>query len=199
MEFAADSEGLIRKGSNSAEDDAIQTKAQKIWTSASHCHFNRDFQFNAESTAIQFTNHPTIGGRAWPGIVLNNLNSEKALTLWGNSTLGILLHWWHSNKQQAGRGSIGISALESLMVLDVNKLTEDVLVKATGIFDDLKYRELKPVNEICDDATRHEIDERLYGEILGFPKEILSIDGPLALLRQKLALEPSINGGKPPR
>ena len=196
MEFPADSEGLIRKGSNSTEDDAIQTKAQNIWVSASHCHFNRDFQFNAESTAIQFTNHLTIGGRAWPGIILNTINSEKALTLWGNSTIGILLHWWHSNKQQAGRGSIGISALKSLPVLDVTKLTEKELTKAANIFDDLKHKELKPVNEMCDDVTRHEIDERLYGEVLGFPKEIISSDGPLALLRQKLALEPSINGGK---
>ena len=44
--------------------------------------------------------------------------------------------------------------------------------------------------------TRRELDERLYGEILGFPEKILTEDGPLALLRQKLALEPSINGGK---
>jgi hypothetical protein len=148
---------------------------------------------------MQFTNKNTIGGRAWPSVKLANAAQEKALVLWANSSLGLLLHWCFANKQQAGRGGVGISALESLPVLDVTKLTEEELAKTTAIFDDLKHKELKPVNEICNDLSRREIDERLYGEILGFPKEILSTDGPLALLRQKLAMEPSIYGGKIPR
>jgi len=32
--------------------------------------------------------------------------------------------------------------------------------------------------------------------VLGFPPELAAPDGTLALLRQKLALEPSIAGGK---
>jgi len=58
---------------------------------------------------------------------------------------------------------------------------------------------VRGVSKCKHSHSRREIDERLYGEILGFPREILSTDGPLALLRQKLAMEPSINGGKIPR
>jgi len=75
-------------------------------------------------------------------------------------------------------------------------LTEEELVKTTAIFDDLKNKELKPVNEINRDTVRAEIDERLAVEVLGFPSELVSPDGPLALLRWKLSLEPSITGGK---
>ena len=199
IEFEADSEGIIRQGEDDNESKIINAKVAKIWDLSSHCHFNTDFRFNSQSTAMQFTNKNTIGGRAWPSVKLANAAQEKALVLWANSSLGFLLHWWFANKQQAGRGSVGISALESLPVLDVTKLTEEELVKTTTIFEDLKHKELKPVNEICNDLSRREIDERLYGEILGFPREILSTDGPLALLRQKLAMEPSINGGKIPR
>ena len=196
MEFEADSEGIIRQGKDPDEDRFAQEKASRIWEISSHCHFNRDFRFNSQSTAMQFTSKKTIGGRAWPSIKLTTIEHEKALVLWGNSSLGLLLHWWHANKQQAGRGSIGISSLESLPVLDVTALSKEALTKAVAIFDDMKHKELKPMNEIAHDAVRTEIDTRLATEVLGFPPELVAPDGPLALLRQKLALEPSITGSK---
>jgi len=196
MEFESDSEGIMRQGANPAEDTFARTKADRIWATASYCHFNRDFRFNSQSTAMQFTSKKAIGGRAWPSISLSSPKQEKALVLWANSSLGLLLHWWHANKQQAGRGSIGVSALESLPVLDVTKLSPKALAKAVAIFDEIKCRELRPINEISHDAVRAEIDTRIATEVLGFPKELVKPDGPLALLRQKLALEPSIIGGK---
>jgi hypothetical protein len=191
MEFEADSEGMIRQGKDSDEDRFVREKASRIWEISSHCHFNRDFRFNSQSTAMQFTNKKTIGGRAWPSIKLATIEHEKALVLWGNSSLGILLHWWHANKQQAGRGSIGVSALASLPVLAVTKLSGEALSKMVAIFDDTKYKELQPVNEIARDAVRAEIDAGL-----AFPTQLVAPDGPLALLRQKLALEPSVTGSK---
>ena len=196
MEFEADSEGIIRQGKDSDEDKFAREKASRIWAISSHCHFNRDFRFNSQSTAMQFTSKKTIGGRAWTSIKLANAEQEKALVLWANSSLGLLIHWWHANKQQAGRGSIGVSALESLPVLDVTKLSKVALAKAVAIFDEMKHKELRPVNEIAQDAVRAEIDTRLATEVLGFSPELAGPDGPLALLRQKLALEPSITGSK---
>jgi hypothetical protein len=80
--------------------------------------------------------------------------------------------------------------------LDVSKLSQEALSKAVAIFDDMKHRELRPINEINIDKVREEIDTRIGTEVLGFPPELVASDGPLALLRQKLALEPSITGGK---
>ena len=196
MEFEADSEGILRQGKDSAEDKFVQEKASRIWAISSHCHFNRDFRFNSQSTSMQFTSKKTIGGRAWTSIKLANEEQEKALVLWANSSFGILLHWWHANKQQAGRGSIGVSALDSLPVLDVTKLPKDALAKAVAIFDDMKNKEMRPVNEIAQDPVRQEIDARVATEVLGSPPELAAPDGPLALLKQKLALEPSITGSK---
>jgi len=196
MEFEADSEGILRQGKDSTEDKYARDKADRIWAISSHCHFNRDFQFNSQSTGMQFSSKKTIGGHAWASIKLNTPEQEKVLVLWDNSSLGLLLHWWHANKQQAGRGRIGVSALDSLPVLDVTKLSPKALAKAVAIFDEMKCQELLPINEIGHDAVRAEIDTRIATEVLGFPKELVTPDGPLALLRQKLALEPSITGGK---
>ena len=81
-------------------------------------------------------------------------------------------------------------------ILDVTKLSKDALAKAAATFDDMKHKELRPVNEIAQDAVRAEIDTRLTTEVLGCPPELAAPDGPLVLLRQKLALEPSITGAK---
>jgi hypothetical protein len=196
MQFEADSEGIMRQGRDAAEDAFAQAKAGRIWAVSSNCHFNKDFRFNSQSTAMQFTSRKTIGGHAWPSVKLDNVDQEKALVLWGNSSLGLLLHWWHANKQQAGRGRIVLTALQSLAVLDVTALPKEALTKAVAIFDDMKGRELRPVNEMAQDSARAEIDRRLATEVLGFPPELVAPDGPLALLRQKLALEPSIAGSK---
>src|SRR5690606_23590545 len=101
----------------------IDAKIKSLWATASHCHFNRDFRFNSQSTGMQYTKARTLGGRAWLSIKLPSDRQEKALTLWGNTSLGVLLYWWFANKQQPGRGSIGKSALDSVLVLDVTKLS----------------------------------------------------------------------------
>ena len=46
MLFDSDCEGLPRKGSTPEEQTYIDKKLINIWATASHCHFNRDFQFN---------------------------------------------------------------------------------------------------------------------------------------------------------
>ena len=71
-----------------------------------------------------------------------------------------------------------------------------MLSNAVAIFENMKHRELRPVNEIGHDPVRRELDVRMTTEVLGFVPELVSPNGPLALLRQKLALEPSITGGK---
>lgn len=199
LEFPGDSEGIVRKwkDKDAAEEAFVRQKAKQIWNAASHCHFNRDLRFNSQSTAMQFTPRKTIGGRSWPSISLASADEERALTLWGNSTLGLLLHWWHANKGQAGRGVIGITALQTLPVLDVTKLSKEALARAASIFEDLKHCPLRPVNEIANDSVRAELDERLCREVLGMPEDLVDPNGPLALVRQKLAVEPSIAGGKP--
>ena len=167
-----------------------------MFQTASHCHSNRDFQFDAQSTAMQFTERKTIGGRAWISIQMATAELEKSLVLWGNSTLGLLMYWWHSSKQQRRRGSITKSSLQSLPILDVTALTDSQLAKAAQIFDDTCQLPLKPLHELDIDENRKTLDRRFYGEVLGLPDSILADGGPLDILRQKLCREPSIRGSK---
>ncbi len=147
---------------------------------------------------MQFTERKTIGGRAWISIRLETAAHEKAIVLWANTTLGILSHWWHSSKQQPGRGSIPKSALANYRVLDVTALSDTQLARAAQIFDETCQLPLKPLHELDIDENRKALDRRFYGEVLGLPDAMLADGGPLDILRQKLSREPSIRGSKPP-
>ncbi len=196
MMFDADCEGVQRRGSSTQEQAVIQHKAETVVLTASHCHSNVDFRFNSQSTAMQFTARKTIGGRAWISIQLADANQEKSLVLWSNTTLGLLMYWWHSSKQQPGRGSIPSSALRSFPILDVTALSDTQLARAAQIFDETCQLPLKPLHELDIDKNRKLLDRRFYGEVLGLPDAILADGGPLDILRQKLSREPSIRGSK---
>jgi len=196
MCFEGDSEGIPRKAPKPEQEEALADKVESVWATASHCHFNINFRFNSQSTSMQFTPRKTIGGRAWQSIRLASPRQEKALVLWANTTLGMFLRWWQSNKQQAGRGNVGKTAMEDLPILDVTTLSEKQLERAVKIFDEMCYKQMVPMHEIDKDPVRKELDERFAREVLGLPESVLAPGGALDVLRMKLALEPSIRGNK---
>ncbi len=196
LSFEGDSEGVPRQVSTPEEQAIVDLKVKSIWDTASHCHFNRDFQFNSQSTGMQFTPRKTIGGTAWLSISLSSVDQEKALVLWANTSLGLLLHWWHGNKQQAGRGRIGKKMLHTLPILDVTDLEPKLLAEAVKLFDAMSAQPLLPLHEIDRDPVRKELDEAFARNVLRLPEPILTSGGPLELLRMKLSQEPSIRGSK---
>jgi hypothetical protein len=145
---------------------------------------------------MQFTKRKTIGGRAWLSISLSSKQRERALALWANTTPCLLLYWWLANKQQAGRGSIGKNTLENLMVLDVQKLSDDQLKKSDQVFTALSAKPMRPLNELAHDEIRHELDEKFLTDVLGMPSALHKAGGPMELVRMKFAGEPSVAGHK---
>jgi hypothetical protein len=196
MLFEADCECIPRIGKNEDEQQLIDRKVDALWRTASHCHFNRDFRFNSQSTAMQYSSRRALGGRAWLSIRLTSNSHEKALTLWGNSTLGILMYWWFANKQQAGRGSIGRLPLANVVSLDITKLGDDQLRSAEKVFQNMSNLTFLPIHEIDNDTNRAELDRALMVDILGLPAEMHDAEGPMELLRLKFSREPSILGHK---
>ena len=185
MTVAPDSEGRIIMG--------MESLATEIWETRSHAHHNRDFRFNSQPLAVAFTETQTIGGTSWPNVKFDDSAHEIAYTLWGNTTLGLLCYWWHSSRQQAGRGRMPITAIRSMPTLDVAKLTRAQLDAAEGIFEDMRDAQFLPANEAYRDNARKELDHRVLIDMLGLPESVLE---PLDLLRLKWCSEPSVHGGK---
>lgn len=178
------------------EQESIDEKAAEVWGSASHCHFNQNFQFNSQPTAMQFTPRKTIGGRAWTSISLANEKLEKALVVWGNCSLGLLAHFWQANKQQSGRGNVTPNVLQGFTILNVAALTSTQLDAAVKVFDAMSQKSMLPIHDIDKDPVRKELDERFAREVLGLPESLLQPGGAFNVLRMKLAQEPSIRGNK---
>jgi hypothetical protein len=196
MSFEGDSEGVARRGKTAQEQAALDIKVDSVWATASHSHVNLDFQFNSQSTGMQFTKSKTIGGRAWLSVQLSSVELEKAIVLWANTSLGMLLRWWHSNKQQSGRGNLGKSTLQTLPVLDVTRLSRKQLSDAVKLFDAMSNQPFLPLHEIDKDLVRKELDEKFALNVLGLSNKVVASGGPLELLRLKLSREPSIRGAK---
>ena len=78
----------------------------------------------------------------------------------------------------------------------MNSLNKKKFNAAVAIFDDLSKQKFLPLNEIDKDPNRMELDERFVKEVLNLPERFTSVDGPLGILRAKLAREPSIKGHK---
>src|SRR5207237_8714558 len=76
LQFLHDSEGRPRQGRDAAQRAEVAKRIEAVWKSASHCHFNRDFRFNSQSTAMQLTPQKAIGGRAWPSVTLASVDLE---------------------------------------------------------------------------------------------------------------------------
>ena len=190
-----DSEGQIEAADPALQPD-INEKAARVWTTATRAHYNRDAQFNAHSLIVAMTERPAIGGRAWPSVILDDREHEYAFALWCNSTLGLLLHWWTSNKTQAGRGTTTVTAIPRIPALDVRALSPRQHEAARDAFEALRGERFLPFDQIDEDPARAELDRRLLLGVLGLPPALCEDGGPLALLRRKLAAEPQIHGGK---
>lgn len=89
----------------------LQERAELRWATATRAHYGCDLQFNSQSLIIAMTPERAIGGRAWPSVVFDNAACEYAFALWSNSTLGLLCHWWMSNKTQKGRGTTTVTSI----------------------------------------------------------------------------------------
>lgn len=200
MELAPDSEAIVRRSDDPSVQEKIDEKAAKIWATATRTHVVTDFRYNSQSLCVSSTPGPTIGGRAWPSVIFPEAQRElweDTYTVWSNSTLGVLCFWWQANRQQGGRGVTTVTALPALPTLDLRALSAEQLAAASRIFEDHKHRPMLPINQIDEDENRAELDRRLFTEVLGLPAELCTgEDSPLALLRRKLAAEPSIHGGK---
>ena len=190
---APDSEGQIKSAVKRSD---INEKAARIWDTATRAHYNLDLQFNSQSLVVAMTERKCIGGRAWPSVIFENPAHEYAFALWCNSTLGLLLHWWTSNKTQSGRGTTTVTGIPRIPSLDVRALSAEQHLAARTAFHALQDRRFLPFDQIDEDPARAELDRRLLVDVLGLPESLCEQGGTMDLLRRKLAAEPQVHGGK---
>ncbi len=171
----------------------MEEKAADVWGTASRTHLNLDFTFGSQALAVAFTDMESIGGRVWPNVIFSDKRFDYAFSVWGNSTLGLLAYWWHSNRQQSSKASITISTARSLPTLDLRVLIDRQLCTAKAIFNEFRNKEFKPAYLADADPNRALLDRRVVCDLLGFDEEVYIA---VRRLSAKWCAEPSVHGGK---
>jgi len=177
----------------------LEDRAAARWATATRAHYNHDLQYNAHSLVVAMTERLCIGGTAWPSVILDDPEHEYAFSLWCNSTLGILCHWWSANPSHASRGRTTVTGIPLITTLDLSFLSPQQHASAKAVFEGMRDARLLPFDQIDEDPSRAELDRRLLVDVLGLDACLCEPNGPLAMLRQKLAAEPQIHGGKKTR
>ena len=107
--------------------------------------------------------------------------------------MGMLLYWWHSSRQDAGRGQTTIRAAETLPVLNLLTLSDEQLAAAQEIFEEFRDKELMPAYLADADPNRALLDRRVVCDLLGFDESVYE---GVRRLAAKWCAEPSVHGGK---
>lgn len=112
-----------------------------------------------------------------------NEEIEKALVLWLNSTLGILLVLASRQETRGAWIDFKKPVLEALPVLDLGGLSAGQLGQLAAAYDEVCRDELRPFPEMAEDPVRARIDAAV-AQALGLPD--------FSGLRVMLAREPVV-------
>lgn len=154
-------------------------KASRIKNSATHIHINNNAGYGSQRLIVAYTRKKTVGGRAWPNVILNDQKYEKIFAMWGNSVFGIMTYFISSGSQQPGRGIMSLNLLRNLPVLNFNKLTDNQIEQMDRLFDTVSTKQLLPLNQLHKDDVRKQIDAALM-KILDFKIDLESLYSELS-------------------
>ena len=171
----------------------MEAKAATVWSTASRAHVNREFTFGSQALAAAFTERDSMGGSAWPNVIFDDGRFDYAFAVWGNSTLGLLLYWRHSSRQQSSKARMTVRKADTLPVLDFRALSDEQLATAEGIFDEFRELDLLPAYLADADPNRALLDRRVVCDLLGLDEDTYRA---VRRLSAKWCAEPSVHGGK---
>lgn len=127
---------------------------------------------------------PALSNVWWPArFVKPDERREKALALWLNSSLGLLLLCSHRVPTRGPWVQFKKPIYEKLPVLDSTNLSEEEADGLAAAYDSMASLELSPLPDMASDPVRRSIDDAL-ASVLELPD--------LGAIRQLLASEPII-------
>ena len=171
----------------------FERRRESLDRTMSRLHINDNFRYNSQSTSALMTTEPSIGGRGWLNVRMETEKEEKALALWLNTSLGLIVHWATSNHTQNGLGHLSKKQMRNVQVLDVTRLTSAQLDLLAETFDRMKELPLLPANEAWRDRIRAELDRRVLEDVLELDERATE---SVRSLCNRWCMEPTVQGRK---
>ena len=174
-------------GGGAELDDLIATRSDLF--------ISRVLGMGSQSLAAAMTETPMLGGRAWTSLLHPELSVKRAVALWLNSILGMLVRLGYAQTTQPARTTLGVKAMAGLPIpnfAEDSDAGEWARLVADEHFNRLAELELEPAAYAWRDLNRHQIDWIVL--------EMLGIDAPearqaVSQIRELWCREPSVHGG----
>jgi hypothetical protein len=159
-------------------------KTTDLWPRAGRLLIAERLRLNTQRLAAVRLDMKVLSN-VWKSATLRNESDghEKALALWLNSTLGLVLFWAHRQETQGAWVEFKQSALNDMPVLDTRGLSDTQKRLLVDAYDAVSTQILLPFPQMANDPVRQAIDSAI-SKALGLPD--------LSVLRTLLAREPVV-------
>lgn len=159
--------------------------AAQVWAKAADLLLVERIRLNSHKVMAVFLEKPVLGNTWWTFLTDLTIEQKKALALWFNSSLGILMVYGNRVITEGPWVQMKKPAWETMPILDVRKLDPKQVSKLAAGYERLETQELQSISKLATDQTRAAIDDTL-SVALGLPK--------LDNLREMLRFEPGLTG-----
>ena len=157
--------------------------AEQLWSRAGHLLVAGRPRLNTMRVAAILSSEMVLSN-VWWSVRTENRYWDKVLTVWLNSSLGLLTSLSIRNTTEGGWVAMKKADLQELPVLDLRLLSQEQIRGLSDVFDRLSDAEFERLPGMSDCAARRALDDGL-SEIMGLPR----LDG----LRALLATEPVVS------
>ena len=161
--------------------------AEWLWKKAGRILIAERFRINTMRLPCTWVEERVLANVWWTYCLnssIENINEEKALVLWLNSTLGLIMLFGYRTETEGPWVDFKKPLLERMPVLDVSCLNKKQLSQLGALFDKLSTSNFQQLRKMKSDPLRIEIDES-FSTMLGLAE--------VEKLRNMLANEPLVN------
>ncbi|MYD50160.1 MAG: hypothetical protein F4W93_01585 [Dehalococcoidia bacterium] len=158
-------------------------RVDQLWPKAGQLLISERLWLNTTRVVSMSTDKPVLSNVWWP-VKTGNHSWDKALSVYLNSSIGLLTLLGTRNTTRGGWVKLKKVDLNETPVLDPRRLSSSQLQRLSDLFDALSEEEFERLPGMAHCPTRKRLDDGV-SEILGLPD--------LSTLRDLLASEPVVS------
>lgn len=169
-----------------AKDSRPLRLAEDLWSLSGRIMLAERIWLKSQNLVCLRVSQNVLSNTWWPMSMLEKFQKdefEKAIVLWSNSTLGLILLLAHRQETRGAWIDFKKPVLSALPVLDLGGLSGGQLAQLAAAYDEVCREGLRPFPEMDRDPVRARIDAAIE-KALGLPD--------FSILRQLLAREPVV-------
>ena len=146
-------------------------EAARVLETVSRFHISAELRLSSQAIAAAYTTDPALGGAGWISLIPDQDGLGEAITLFLNSTFGLIVRISYGQSAHVGRSRIGVQAAAKHPIPDFSQDSEAAQHArqiAQDNFNELRTLPMERISLSAIDGHRKAID-RTVAQMLGLP------------------------------